>query len=580
MIGQDYFDLRARLGQTLQSLGEIVPLAGADQGHVVILENLLNSLKDPFVFVVTGEVNVGKSTLLNALFGADFTRTGIMPTTDKIYFFRHGPVVKQVPVNDTLVEVYVPTEMLKDFHIVDTPGTNSIESGHQEITERFVPMADLVIFVFSAMNPWAASAWQFLDKVHQQWMRHVIFVVQQSDLRAPEENEAILGYMKQLSRQRFGKEFPIFPVSAKKAFLARSSGLDREKLMDESGFHALEAHISRAIGGTGARVGKLNMAVSLAQDIRQSIEKVMIERQDTHLEKIKMLEMIVTGMATMQDRTFSKLDPAVEATAADFTHAADAVMNRTRERNTLGHGFRSLRGGDKAERPVETVFLEALSPEGSKRWEHAADIVEDDMGTVADSLGEAMREGLRVQVRDDLKLTKGFWKVWRERIESEIQQIVKQEMAAAGLAEEAAQARKRGRKSAVWLIFFAVLTLAGVGVLAWMQRPMEAVSTLGGGLLMIAAATFMFRRSLQRGAVVTEEKLRLAGANVVKAISDKLNQEVRTLYEGCAQLLQPTKDKLLDQERRRQALHAQLAEIQASLDALGAELHAMAAAGR
>ena len=75
-------------------------------------------------------------------------------------------------------------------------------------------MADLVIFVFSAMNPWGASAWQFFEKVHSFWMRNVIFVLQQCDLREPEEIQTITAYMNQLSRQRFNREFPTFAVSA------------------------------------------------------------------------------------------------------------------------------------------------------------------------------------------------------------------------------------------------------------------------------------------------------------------------------------------------------------------------------
>ena len=119
-----------------------------------------------------------------------------MPTTDKILFFKHGPQLHRVPITRTLEEVYLPVDFLRDFHIVDTPGTNSIENEHQEITERFVPMADLVLFVFSAMNPWGASAWQFLEKVHRQWMRHVVFVLQQCDLRTDDEIPAILDYMR------------------------------------------------------------------------------------------------------------------------------------------------------------------------------------------------------------------------------------------------------------------------------------------------------------------------------------------------------------------------------------------------
>jgi GTPase Era involved in 16S rRNA processing len=179
MIGDDYFELRSRIGTDLLALAAALRETGGDAESAAIIDNLIASLKEPFVFVVAGEVNVGKSSFLNALFGQDFSTTGVMPTTDKILFFKHGQEHQIVPVTPTLDEVHAPVDFLRDFHIVDTPGTNSIENEHQQITERFVPIADLVIFVFSAMNPWGASAWQFLEKVHREWMRHVVFVLQQ-----------------------------------------------------------------------------------------------------------------------------------------------------------------------------------------------------------------------------------------------------------------------------------------------------------------------------------------------------------------------------------------------------------------
>src|SRR5204863_2799554 len=180
-------------------------------------------------------------------------------------------------------------DFLRDFHIVDTPGTNSIENEHQEITERFVPMADLVIFVFSSMNPWGASAWQFLEKVHRHWMRHVIFVLQQCDLRTDEEIAAILDYMRQLCRQRFEREFPIFPVSAKKAYLSRNGGLDRERLMAESGFSKLEEHISRTIGNSGQRLGKLTTALRTAGGVLSAISSRSMSKISAREEKTRVL---------------------------------------------------------------------------------------------------------------------------------------------------------------------------------------------------------------------------------------------------------------------------------------------------
>ncbi|MBK7009342.1 MAG: dynamin family protein [Saprospiraceae bacterium] len=43
-----------------------------------------------------------------------------------------------------------------------TPGTNTIVAHHQEITEKFIPYSDLIVFVFEAKNPIANLRGTFL----------------------------------------------------------------------------------------------------------------------------------------------------------------------------------------------------------------------------------------------------------------------------------------------------------------------------------------------------------------------------------------------------------------------------------
>src|SRR5690349_17575955 len=110
MIGDAYFHFRERLGTDLFKLAQLVQTHGGSTDDGQILANLIAILNDPFVFVVVGEVNVGKSTFLNALFGSEFSRTGVMPTTDKIHFFKHGPVHATLPLTPTINEVRVPLD--------------------------------------------------------------------------------------------------------------------------------------------------------------------------------------------------------------------------------------------------------------------------------------------------------------------------------------------------------------------------------------------------------------------------------------------------------------------------------------
>src|SRR5204863_1591743 len=126
---------------------------------------------------------------------------------------------------------------------VDTPGTNTMVKEHQMMAEDFMPRADIVLFVFSVANPWTQSNWEFLDFLQEKWLKNVIFVLQQIDLREPTEIDVIYRHLQDTAMRRLVFVRPIFAGSARKALLARTSGVDKEKLWEESAFAPLEEQI-------------------------------------------------------------------------------------------------------------------------------------------------------------------------------------------------------------------------------------------------------------------------------------------------------------------------------------------------
>jgi predicted GTPase len=90
MLTADIFELRSRIGTALFALGAMMKEVGVQPDNAETIQSLINGLKDPFVVMVAGEVNAGKSMLLNALFGAELSETNSVPTTDRVLYFRHG----------------------------------------------------------------------------------------------------------------------------------------------------------------------------------------------------------------------------------------------------------------------------------------------------------------------------------------------------------------------------------------------------------------------------------------------------------------------------------------------------------
>jgi tRNA U34 5-carboxymethylaminomethyl modifying GTPase MnmE/TrmE len=213
MFGERYFATRERLGEVVNGILSIAKATGVDTAHRMSQDVLDQGLATPFLFVVCGEVNAGKSTLLNSLFGQQICKVNILPETDRVIWYKYGPERKDVSVTDVLLEHYVPIEFLKDFNLVDTPGTNSIEKTHQGISERFMPVADLLLFVFPVSNPWGAATWDFLCRQPDEILDRVVFILQQADQREPEDIPVILDHLRDLAMKRIGRIPPVFAVS-------------------------------------------------------------------------------------------------------------------------------------------------------------------------------------------------------------------------------------------------------------------------------------------------------------------------------------------------------------------------------
>ncbi len=575
MIGDTYFHLRTQLDAELAKLGVVLRDLGEDGESIAIVDNLAASLKEPFVFVVVGEVNVGKSTFLNALFGQDFSRTGVMPTTGKILFFKHGPEHLVTPITATLDEVQVPAEFLRDFHIVDTPGTNSIENEHQEITERFVPVSDLVVFVFSAMNPWGASAWQFLDKVHKHWMRNVIFVIQQSDLRSPEEMKVIIDYMGQLIRQRYGRDFPIFPVSAKKAYLARSSGVDRERLMQESGFHGLEDHISILVGQSTTRLNKLSSAIRIAKQLLAHLnERISATARHAQLAAALVQE-LQTEREMQVDRTLKKVLPALDATERDYHESSLRVAGLADDALTTKQAFTKAdpeeaapTSGNKAQSLDHRLF-QYLQQRSGDRWRHMGIIMEEDYLQYERFIHVQGRGSLfpaddKLPTESDTEIRRLF----STHIDSTIRRFVLGLKLDEAIEPGLLVARRRAR----WVPWLALPAVLGIACGWFFEGPLGAVIAAAGGLLLLGVAFLITHAALNTARRTLIERLESSAKPLREMLIEQVRLDVETLFSRFLPILGPAQVNATAREQQMRVQTERLRLMSEAMDVVEREL--------
>src|SRR5262245_3934656 len=123
---------------------------GATAEDQAALAASIHQLDEFFLLVVVGEFNSGKSAFINARVGQRVLQEGVTPTTAQIHLMTYGGSVGSEAGEGGIRVVTAPAELLRDVHIVDTPGTNAIIREHERLTAEFVPRSDLVLFVIFA----------------------------------------------------------------------------------------------------------------------------------------------------------------------------------------------------------------------------------------------------------------------------------------------------------------------------------------------------------------------------------------------------------------------------------------------
>lgn len=280
-----------------------------------IIADLRDRIEEPFMFVIVGEVKAGKSSFINALLSdPNLCAVAPSPMTDTIQQIMYAEVPSVVEVSPYLKRVFQPNEILKDIAIVDTPGTNTIIQHHQEITERFIPGADLVVFVFESKNPYRQSAWDFFDFMHEEWHKKIVFVLQQKDLMDASDLEVNMKGLDEYATKKGIIDPVIFAVSAKQ---------ELQGDYDQSGFAALKKFILDQVTGGKAQKQKL---ISLSNTITQIINRLQagIDVRQQQLDAdIKFREDITWTLTDHGQRAKHQSDVLVENLMGAYDRVAD-----------------------------------------------------------------------------------------------------------------------------------------------------------------------------------------------------------------------------------------------------------------
>lgn len=239
--------LQGQLAHARELLAEVrdsLTRFGATPDDQAALAASIRQLDEFFLLVVVGEFNAGKSAFINALIGQRVLQEGVTPTTAQIHLLRYGPTVTSSIGEGRLQVVTAPAELLRDVHIVDTPGTNAIMREHERLTAEFVPRSDLVLFVTSADRPFTETERAFLQTI-RDWGKKVVIVVNKVDIfERDSELDEVLAFVRDAASRLLGISPEVFPVSARLALRAKQG---EPAVWAGSRFEALERYIRESL---------------------------------------------------------------------------------------------------------------------------------------------------------------------------------------------------------------------------------------------------------------------------------------------------------------------------------------------
>lgn len=556
-------------------LSDLLVLLGKVEGSEAELRDLRNAIADldgAFMLVVAGEYNAGKSTLLNALLGMKVMPEGVTPTTDKVTVITWGEEISEASLGDELVQRTAPVPVLKELAVVDTPGTNAIIRQHQELTERFIPRADLVIFVTSADRPYTESERQFLELI-SSWGKKVAVIINKIDIiESDEERERVIEFVRDNARATLGITPPVLTVSARSALKARLDG--NEAALGNTGLKELEAHI-RAILEEGERFRlKLLNPLGVASRLLKQLDAELGNRQELLAGDRRTLEAI--------DRQREQFDRDIRRELANHLSRFDTVLleverrgdhflNETVQwRNVLG-----LMNSDRVREQFEERVIRGSDEAIDEAVSQLVDWFIDRNLSMWEDVMEYTNQRSRAGDERIVGSVGGRFQYDRASLLSNLRERIRTVMDGYNRREEAVRLAD-GLQSAV--VSSGLLQVGGIGlgaaVLAFLSGAAVDITGITAGLAMVILGSTILPRKRARAKKELHEKMQALRDGLEASLTEQVLKELEASNDKLSGTIAPYTRFVRGELERLEELRSELEQLNGRQQDLRARISA------
>jgi len=525
----------------------------------------------PFLLVVVGEFNAGKSAFINALLGSRVLEEGVTPTTSRVGILHHGSEVTRRTRPDGIEETTAPADALRALGIVDTPGTNAVLREHEALTRDFLPRADLVLFVTSADRPYTESERAFLEAI-REWGKKVVLVLNKADLlETPEDLAKVVAFVQDEAAKTLGAPPEVFALSAREALRAREQG-DAAGLR-RSGLPAFEAKVTATLDEKERFCLKLQNPVGVARRAHREATSLVGQRLEVlegDLAALEAIEKRVADQSVEMTRDFRFRLSDVEKALLDFERRGNAFFD---ERLRLGR-FRELFDRERLRRDFEAEAVAGLPYEVERRVDGIVDwMVEAELRQWQDVMAllaerPAARPGSEGRVDDRFAYD-------RSRLLESVREAAREAVLHYDAPSEARRLAEKVRESVAQAALLQVSAL-GLGTIVAALASTTAADVTGilaagvlslVGLFLLPARREKARRELAAKVTAVREKLMASLTASFESERDRAAARVREAVSPCAAFVCRERERLDRARADLERLRTSLGDLTTRIDA-------------
>jgi len=298
-----------------------------------------------FNLVVLGQFKRGKTTLINALLGAEILPTAVVPLTSIATILKYGETlnikvyfndgrlteIEPVTLNQYVTEkgnprnekdvqeviITYPSPYLKDgVRLIDTPGVGSVYEHNTDVAYQYLPKSDAALFLLSVDQPVSKAELDFLKDV-KQYSHRIFFLQNKADYVGSEDLGESISFSKKIIEECMGREVKIFPLSAKLALEGKLS--ETKELLEKSFLPAFEYILNTFLMQEKGEVLLHSVTNNLLRLLSQSWLGLELE-----------MKSLVTPLEELQEKIkiFEKKEKDVLTEKGDFDLLLDAEVKK------------------------------------------------------------------------------------------------------------------------------------------------------------------------------------------------------------------------------------------------------------